>query len=84
MTHFLFHFSFLHKIMDVINNPRLAIIVVVVITASPGTTRTVGTYIILKGPNRIISGPYSNPVILTVLLRFVFSLIVIVFILNIK
>jgi hypothetical protein len=39
-------------------------IFLVVVTASPATTRTVGTYIKPKRPNGSISGPYSNPAIL--------------------
>jgi hypothetical protein len=46
------------------NNPILAMIFLVVVTASPATTRTVGTYIKPKRPNGSISGPYNNPVIL--------------------
>ncbi len=45
------------------NNPILAMIFLVVVTASPATTRTVGTYIIPKRPNGIIS-TYRNPAIL--------------------
>jgi hypothetical protein len=61
------------------NNPILAMIFLVVVTASPTTTRTVGTYIIPKRPSGIIS-TYKNPAILAVLFgEFISSLVVIVF-----
>jgi hypothetical protein len=53
-------------------------IFLVVVTASPATTRTFGTYIIPKRPNGSISGPYSNPAILATLFGDVLAVRVVI------